>query len=216
MRESDFDEIVDSIGGIRLDSLLPSSPEFENTDYLFFEYRVLAELKILAIDQISAPTTREKASRMYARWLEKGAAKNIIFGTARLTTDEHSDEQRIEAGNLYRVPIERLFRKCERQIVDTKQKLNFSDFKGVCLIVNDRNTQVTVELFKWILSESQILENTPHIEAVLFWDRSREGRFEDRWLRATRDRTASPTTLALADRIRAACERVDLSGTSPK
>lgn len=216
MRESDFDEIVDSIGGVRLDSLLPSSPEFENADYLFFEYRVLAELKFLEVDQISAPTTREKASRMYARWLEKGAARKVIFGTARLTTDGHSDEQRIEAGNLYRVPIERLFRKCESQIVDTKRRLNFPDFKGVCIIVNVRNKQVTLELFKWILSESQILENTAHIEAVLFWDRSREGRFEERWLWATRDRTASPTTLALLDRIRAACERVDFLETSPK
>lgn len=213
MRESDFDKIVESIGGIRLDTLLPSSPEFENVDYLFFEYQVLAELKLLEVDRISDPNTRQKASKTYARWLEDGSARKILSGTARFSNEGHSEEQKIEVGNLYRVPIERLFRKCEGQLVDTKQKLNFPDYKGICLMVNVRNTQVTAELFKWILSESDVLKNTPHIEAVLFWDRSRGGMFEDRWLRATRDRAASPTTLALADRIRAACERVDLMET---
>lgn len=207
MEESDFDPFIEEAGGQRLSEVIPSSPGFENADYWFYAHQVFAELKFLNKDQLGSPDITAKASKLYEEWLEVGKANKNIYGTVRTASDWLNEHQKEQIATLYKVPIGRVIRKCHSQIVDTKQHMQLPKFRGMCIIINTNNRAVTCELFKWILSKIDLLQESPEIESVLFLDRCSDRPFDERWLTCTKDKNANQATLALADSIRSVCSK---------
>lgn len=53
--EQQLSQCVQAIGDRLVPDLVGLSPSFDNADYLFDEFDVVAELKILAVDQMHEP-----------------------------------------------------------------------------------------------------------------------------------------------------------------
>ena len=85
--EKEFDTCVKEIGGIKISTIVGSSPPFLNADYLFPEYEVIAELKCLEEDQIKNNSLKKKATTIYERYLNEGTAPETTFGKVQISSE---------------------------------------------------------------------------------------------------------------------------------
>ncbi len=164
--EAEFDVCVKSVGGIKVSELFQGSPSFDNADYWFEKYNVVAELKCLSEDKSTDKYIQEKTGLIIRKYLAE--SKIVVFGTRRMTTDELSQACTKEIAELYRKPISGAMKKANKQIRETKIELKVESAHGLLILVNDKNTAVDPSRINWILAETFRRDRYSSINSVLF------------------------------------------------
>ncbi|MBY5788088.1 hypothetical protein [Rhizobium leguminosarum] len=121
--EKHFDVCVSRFQGERVDSLI-TRKGVKKADYLFRDAGVVAELKVLETEFAQTPEAGKKLADIKARCIdlnEEDAAKLMFRG----------------AFEILRAPLQRIIKKANTQIRETKQELGLTGFEGVLLCVND-------------------------------------------------------------------------------
>jgi len=130
---------VVGLGGDRVSNSVGESPNFENADFIFKEQKVISELKSLEENKILDERIIQKASNLYIEELASGKAPVVLFGTRVMTTHGFSGEFTKKIIDLYKIPIQRVVKKANNQIKETKKALNLPDFKGLLIIANNNH-----------------------------------------------------------------------------
>jgi len=134
-----FNPFVREFGGTVVRDVVGNAPPFYNADYLFDEYRVVAELKCLEDDKLGNPRFIEKTSSLYLQAFQAGATRKVLFGTRSLSSNDFAPDYEERFIQLYEQSIRNSIEKANHQIEDTKQHLGKADYEGVLLLVNEKN-----------------------------------------------------------------------------
>ena len=125
-----FDECVRKCGGVRVTDIVGKAPPFKNADYYFEVEGVVAELKSLQKDFLTAAETEQRMHLLFNKWVDDGkvlpSCGNFIIRTNNLPKDCAE-----ELLDVFRIPLERVLRDAERQILATKKALKCPDALGL-------------------------------------------------------------------------------------
>jgi hypothetical protein len=131
--EFTVDEIVKEFGGRRVTEYVGKSPNFDNADYIFPEQQVVIELKEIKKDFWNNEVIKQKNFNIAKSYLELGKINlDMIFGRALWPREYKSELVR-----LFRQPISRILKKCNKQIRETKKYFGYKNNRGAILFVND-------------------------------------------------------------------------------
>jgi len=131
--EETFDRFVKSFEGQKISDLLSGNPSFQNADYLFPNENVIAELKTLQTDFGTTDSFRAKHIELAKKYLsESRMTLSAIFHSAEQPKEYIGDLLR-----LFRPSLCRILKKANRQLRDTKRKLNLPNTPGILLLIND-------------------------------------------------------------------------------
>jgi len=119
--EKAFDFFVHEFGGTVVRELVGASPPFNNADYIFEKYHVIAELKCLEDNKIVDAKFIDKASSIYLEALQRGGTRTILAGTCMLTSEDFAPEYQERLIKLYEQPVRSSIKKANKQIRDTKK-----------------------------------------------------------------------------------------------
>lgn len=167
--EKELGQSVVSIGGTLVPDIVGSSPNFNNADYLFDEFNIVAELKILSVDQMVEPSIRDKMSAIYRQASARGEANVIAYGEAIIAAGNLSPEFSRKMGEVYRKPIQRLIKKANKQIRQTKEHLPRKEHSGLLILVNDNHRALEPQHIQWILRATLHNRNYSSIDTVLYF-----------------------------------------------
>lgn len=165
--EYEFDTLIPSIGGIRVDSIVGKSPNFDNADYLFDADKIILELKCLQDNKLQDVELNKKIFKHFRKWRKQGLDIQLSYDGWRGTISNLPRECSNEILKIYSKSIKRRVLKANKQIKETKNHLNKSDYKGILLLVNDGNFSLDPEHIYHILNS--ILRNSySAINATIF------------------------------------------------
>lgn len=145
------------------------SPNFNNADYLFDEFGIVAELKILSLDQMHRPVIKDKMTKIYREASATGQTDAIVYGEAMVASGSFSPEYARKIGEVYRAPIQRLVQKANKQIRQTKTHLNLKDYSGLLILVNDNHGALEPQHVDWVLQGTLCNLNYSSIDSVLYF-----------------------------------------------
>jgi hypothetical protein len=195
---------IEGIGGQRVTDLTGKKPPFENADFIFPEDAVIGELKCLEDDHIIKDGIVDKASSLYLQELSAGRTNGIVFGEVAMTTAGFSDEFRDKIEGLYRVPIERLFIKIDRQICATAEALSVANPIGLALIANNNHSALDPEHGRSLIQKILARDRYPAINAAVLFSGNlgaslqNDMRRLDYWIEIRRDAQPPPSNSFLS------------------
>jgi hypothetical protein len=132
--ELTFREFVSGLGG----EVLPETSDSKIADYVFRKHNVVAELKSLMEDQ--TPAMNEKVTLAVRDWWRKGGKIPAGYDSSKqleiATAPKPIQDRWLE---ILKTPIENIIRDANRQIRETKKRLNIPDAKGLLLVFNQGN-----------------------------------------------------------------------------
>lgn len=182
--EPHWNDFVQSIGGQLVGALIKRQG-VQNADYMFEDGKVFAELKIL---ETEFAYTEQAMARLNA--------------LAERSLAESWDAQKLtrEVINVLRIPIQRIIKKANRQLRETKKELGREDWNGLLICVNDSYRGIPPVLTVAIISDilaganyssitgfvyltNHYIEIAESPDAVLLWDQ----RFDERASEEFRD-----------------------------
>ncbi|MUO77905.1 hypothetical protein GOZ78_03200 [Agrobacterium vitis] len=136
--EKHFDEFIKRIGGERVDPLITRSG-VKKADYLFRDAGVVVELKILETEFAHTEEAEAKFTKLLNEYegFEAAAAEQAIWRGAL---------------EILRAPLQRIIRKANTQIRETKQELGLVGYEGVLLCVNDNFRGVSPKIAESLIS----------------------------------------------------------------
>jgi len=146
--EKTFDEFVTLQNGVQVSSLVGESPTFKNADYLFNQDRVIIELKEIQKDFGNDKNFLQKHDELVDK-IERETS-----WWKRLRGMEPPPEYYHEVVRLFRPPLQRILKKANRQIKETKSELNLRDHQGLLMIVNDGFVSFPPALVRSIVDET--------------------------------------------------------------
>jgi hypothetical protein len=150
-----IDEVVRVVGGQRVRELVGENPPFDNADYLFTKDNIISELKDLEKDFLSDPTVNDRMQEMYNRWLDEGKEIPTMYGEGVLQTDQIPVECARKLMGIFKDKLESaVLRKANRQIRETKEKLNYPNALGLLLLSNEGNFVFDPEMTAHVLFHS--------------------------------------------------------------
>jgi hypothetical protein len=162
-----FDECVRKCGGVRATDIVGRAPPFKNADYYFEVEGVVAELKSLQKDFLTAVETERRMQLLFDKWVNEGKV-SPAYGHFMIRTNELPEDCAEELLDVFRIPLERVLCDAERQILATKEALKRPDALGLLCLANDGNfaldPQMTVYLLKRCLEKG-----FPEIEHVILF-----------------------------------------------
>lgn len=164
--EAEIDACVKSIGGIKVSDLFQGAPSFNNADYLFKDYNIVAELKCLSKDMALDIALQNKIELIVRKHLAE--SKIMVFGTRPITSGQLPQDCSKEIAEIYRKPIRDVMRKANKQIRETKFELHVESAHGLLILVNDNNTAIDPDLIEWIIGETFRRDSFRSIESVLY------------------------------------------------
>ncbi|KAF0190932.1 MAG: hypothetical protein FD165_2303 [Gammaproteobacteria bacterium] len=166
--ETELDHCVEVIDGRLVRDLVGASPNFHNADYLFDEFEVVAELKILSVDQMHEPKIRDKMSDIYREASARGEAEVVVYGEAMITAGNLSANYSKKMGEVYRRPVQNIVKKANKQIRQTKRHLNRHGHSGLLILVNDNHRALEPTHVNWILQSTLRNRNYSSINSILY------------------------------------------------
>jgi hypothetical protein len=167
--ESLMDDAVRAAGGQCVREVIGANPSFDNADYLFANDDVVAELKSLEKDFLTDPTVKEKLHKLYNRWIDEGINVPAILGEAILYTDQLPIQCAREIVAIFKDRIEgTVLRKANRQIRETKERLNQPNAVGLLLVSNEGNFAFDPAMLAHVLHHSLRLKFSSIEHVVLF------------------------------------------------
>ena len=134
--ESFFHDFVRDFGG----EVLPEAQEGSTADYFFRSQDVVAELKTLTVDQTE--DVNRKLTPRVLEWIKKNGRipPGLVEGGKHLVTfKDMPREIQILWWNLLIAAVEPWIRDANKQIRDTKLRMNLGSAKGMMLIANGSN-----------------------------------------------------------------------------
>ena len=138
--EQAFDDFVRSIGGVVVKEVIPRSPAFDNADYQFPVAKVVAELKCLTENKLDDPAFAAKVDVCWQKWRQHGYVDGDTPESMR--SDSIPRECFSDIRRIYMAPLQRIIKKANRQIRETKQHLNLREHHGLLLLANDGNLAI--------------------------------------------------------------------------
>ena len=135
--EQIFGQVVKEVGGQIVSDLVGSSPAFNNADYIFPQYKVVAELKCLEKDKSNDPHMAHKLVNLWTSW----TARNLVKGPPPLImrSDNLPDICKQEMMKAVRQSIHKRIIKANRQLKETKEALGIRDYRNLLIISNSGN-----------------------------------------------------------------------------
>ena len=166
--ESVIDECVVAIDGVKVSGLYKGSPEFDNADYWFKQYNVVAELKCLMEDKGQDTKTQEKVQVILDDHLYGVESKLVIFGDVVVNSKDVSERCTKDIAEVYRRPIHGVIKKANKQIRETKLRLDATGAHGLLIIINDKNTALDPSHAMWMVMETLRRGGFQSIDSVLY------------------------------------------------
>lgn len=121
--EPHWQEFVKRIRGELLTPLI-TRQKVQNADFLFRHDRVVIELKVLETEFLDAPSVVSKIEAAFDR-NPNGDPNDLTAPLGR------------ELLKILRAPLQRITKKANRQIRETKQELGLVGWRGIIVMVND-------------------------------------------------------------------------------
>lgn len=148
--EDAWRDFVRSIGGTVVEDVIPEPRTFENADFAFLSKSIVAELKEIETE-FSSTAAFEKGFSLLMRRL---FAENPDWRPALFGGDDdypewfHSDFVRI-----FRPPLQRILKKANKQICETKEHFEINLPSGTLLLVNDGFTSISPALVRGLAGD---------------------------------------------------------------
>lgn len=131
-----FERAVYDMGGELVASTLKTkSPSHDNADFLFREWNVVCELKVLENDPNENRALDRKAQGFFDKWMEEG--RLFGFGEVPIASERLPHDMQWQLAKLHSEAIRRVLRKANRQIKQTSAALQMPSAKGHVVIVNN-------------------------------------------------------------------------------
>lgn len=130
--EPTFDVFIENIGGKKVSSILPKSPDFENADYLFDTIGVVAELKELQTELDKSDYYKNHFDILIKKLITNHPEWRplLLGGDGKYPSWFYYEYLRI-----FRPPIARIIKKANRQIRETKRFLTSIPLLGLCFLL---------------------------------------------------------------------------------
>jgi hypothetical protein len=126
--EDTLARVVRQVGGMLVGDLLPAGENLpKNADFVFKQYKVVAELKCLEKNQDEDSEITAARQSLYDRWIREGKRIPLVAvgGRKILNLRDLPRDCALEMTSLYRTPIERRIRKANEQIKSTKKNCDW-------------------------------------------------------------------------------------------
>jgi hypothetical protein len=149
--ETTFDEFVCAQGGKKVSGLVAPNSQFPNADYLFEGEGIVSELKEITTE---FHKTNKHITALYEMYRELEKAGTISWDD--VIAGNFPPEFRRRQLRLFRPPIQRILKKANRQIKETKKALGRGDELGLLVLVNDGFTAISPLLVKALIAESLV------------------------------------------------------------
>jgi len=166
--ESEIDKCIAAISGIKVSDLYQGSPTFDNADYWFKKYNVIAELKCLIEDKGQDRKINEKIQNIFDKHLYVKKPKIVAFGTNTINSSDISKQCEKDVAEVYRRPLQGVMKKANKQIRETKVNLKVEDAHGLLIIINDKNTALDPSHAIWLIRETLRRDGLRSINSVLY------------------------------------------------
>ncbi len=144
--EKTWRNFIKKFGGSVVEELIPPPREFPNADFIIEDKQVVLELKEITTEfarsnefNKSIQSLNKKLIKHDQRFMYSMYIKGVGYPQWYLNEYNEILKKRIEE------PIKRILKKANTQIKETKKHFNYSNNKGVLLIVNDGFTDIRVE-----------------------------------------------------------------------
>lgn len=164
--ESLIDECINFIGGVKVNSLFAKTPDFDNADYYLENYNIIAELKCLQDDKSTDKKFINKIKEKFREHLKK--EKMHVFGTILINSNQVSKDCSKEIQDIFRKPIQDITKKANKQIRETKQKLNKDNAHGLLILINDNNKLLEPSFAVGLIGECLRRDGLSSIDSVLY------------------------------------------------
>ena len=162
-----FDECVRKCGGVRVTDIVGKAPPFKNADYYFENEGVVAELKSLQKDFLTAAETKHRMHLLFNKWVDDGRV-SAPSGSFIIRTDDLPKDCAEELLDVFRIPLERVLREAERQILATKKALKCPNALGLLCLANDGNFALDPQMSVYLLKRC-LGGGFPAIEHVILF-----------------------------------------------
>lgn len=137
--EASWREFVRSVGGEVVEDLLPGRRNFENADFLFRAFPVVAELKEVETEFGKSSAVRAGFDALIRRVMDEDPNwRPLLFGGS----GEFPEWFSVEFIRLFRPAISRILKKANRQIRETKAEFGITTNTGMIVFVNDGFTEL--------------------------------------------------------------------------
>ncbi len=169
--ECELARCIRKIGGVVLEDELGPSPSFANADYLFRNHNVVAELKCMERDTRSEGAFLKKLSGMYWTWVRDGVIPPPPPGIGerfRINSAELPIECAKQILEVLKTRLQRLVKKANKQIEETKDELNLPNATGLLVLVNDGDMIFEFDSILHLLCRI-LKKRFRHINTVLFF-----------------------------------------------
>lgn len=144
----EMDRFVKSFGGqVGLDLFGPN-PDFSNADYVFPQDKVVAELKCLTDDKSADEDLQKKLEELFESAIQRGFIPDPGPGRHILETKGTPLQFQREVYAVISRSIIRRLSKANKQIKETKARLNLPEARGLLLLCNDGNFRL--EPAQWV------------------------------------------------------------------
>lgn len=162
--EATWREFVRSVDGYVIDDLVPRPRAFENADFLFQAVPAVAELK-----EIKTEFEKSDAFQTgYLKLIERLMREAPDWHPPVLGKNDHYPEWfSWEVIRLFRPPIQRILKKANSQIKETKKHFKISDPTGILLFVNDGFTALEPH-FVQAIAEDLLMHSYSSIDCFLY------------------------------------------------
>lgn len=129
-----FRDFVSGFGG----EVLPETSDGKIADYVFRTHNVIAELKCLMEDQTNA--MNKKVAQAVKDWWRKGGKIPAGYDSSKLLEIATAPKEIADLWlEILKAPIENFIRDANRQIRETKGRLNMPNAKGLLFVFNQSN-----------------------------------------------------------------------------
>jgi hypothetical protein len=168
-----LDPFIKGFGGEVVDELMDPTNRRANADYLFRKHNVIAELKALE-DALGGPY-KTKMDALLAEWHRTGRFQRILIGRQAIKIEDLPPNCQNEWIEVLRAPLQRVIKKADGQIRETKILLQMPDAKGLLLLASDGNEDLQpndVWTLVWRTLNKKKEDGSPqysHIEAVVYF-----------------------------------------------
>ncbi len=150
-------------GGQRVSDRLDGAPTFDNADYFFPRENVLAELKTLKTDVGRTRRFEERHLKLTKTYLQDG---RMSFG-AIFRAKERPREFVGDFLRLFRPPLERILKKANSQIKQTRENLKLKNAHGILLLINDEFVSLEPQFIMGIISQ-KLVHSYSSIDAFIY------------------------------------------------
>lgn len=129
-----FREFVSGFGG----EVLTETSDTKIADYIFRTHKIVAELKCLMEDQTKA--MNERVASAVKEWLHEGGKIPAGYDSSKPLEIATAPKEIADRWlDILKAPIENFIRDANRQIRETKRRLNLPDAQGLLLVFNQGN-----------------------------------------------------------------------------